>query len=289
MKRTFISATVVERLNSINDLVWLQEFSLHELDLVSLGHSKKAAALCTTDLFGKNPYAARINIRLDKMPAFRRRLTEALLVTVFSQSFELLNDYIKVTALLLKHHGNRPWQAVLVRKVPEERLEDSWNATGYPAIRPELWNTFKYFRLRRNHYAHIAQIIAPNFTGFLAAQGAQLNQFWRDSARMGPAAPLDFSSQAIFAPVIAEVSAMLRAHLLWMLHFDPLVVAQLDRTKLISEFAKGHWLVTGGAKFRKNDATIGKLARKIRTEFRRKTGGSASVVALEKLIWGFKE
>ena len=194
-----------------------------------------------------------------------------------------------MTVSLLKNHGNRPWQSVLLRRAPEERLEDSWNATGYPAICSELWNTFKYFRLRRNHYSHIAQVVSPNFTGFLAAQGAQLNQYWRDPSRMGPVAPLDFSSQVIFAPTIAEVSAMLRVHLLWVLHFDPLVVAQLDQKKLISEFAKGRWHAAGGGKFRKNDATVGKLARTIRAEFRRRTGGTSSVGALEKLIWRFKE
>lgn len=289
MKRTSISAAVVERLNAVNDLVWLQEFSLHELDLVSAGLSKKAAALCTTDLFGKNPYAARINIRLDRMPAFRKRLTEALLVTVFAQSFELLNDYIKVITWLLNNHGTSPWQPVLHRRAPEERLEDSWNATGYPAICPELWNTFKYLRLRRNHYAHIAQVVSSGFTGFLGAQGAQLNQFWRDPSRMGPASPGDFTSQVIFTPTVGEISAMLRVHLLWILHFDPLIVARLNQTKLLSEFAKNLWQAAGGKKYKKNDATVKNLARAIRADFRQETGGSPSIAVIEELIWRFRE
>jgi len=289
MKQTSVSVAVVERLNAMNDLVWLQEFSLHELDHVISGHSRKAAALCTTDLFGKNPYAARINIRLDKMPVFRRRLTEALRVTVFAQSFELLNDYLQVINLLLKNCGKRSWQSVLLRNAPEEKLEDSWGATGYPAISSELWNTFKYLRLRRNHYTHIAQVLSPGFAGFLAAQGTQLNQFWRNTSKMGSAAPLDFSSQAIFSPPVAEISAMLRVHLLWILHFDPLVAAQLDQSKLLSAFAKDLWHDAGGSKFRKNDATVEKLARTIKTDFRRRTGAVSSLVALEKLIWGFKQ
>ena len=156
-------------------------------------------------------------------------------------------------------------------------------------ICPELWNTFKYLRLRRNHYAHIAQALSPVFTGFLGTQGAQLNQFWRDPSRMGVAVPLDFSSQVIFTPTVGEVSAMLRIHLLWILHFDPLIVAQLNQTKVLSKYAEGLWQAAGGKKFKKNDATVENLARAIRTDLRQKTGGSPSIAVIEKLIWRFRE
>lgn len=288
MKQTPLSAAVRERLSGVNDLVWLQEFSLHEMDMVSTGFSKKVAGLHTKDIFGKNPYAARINIRLDRMPGFRRRLTEALLATVFAHSFELLNDYLREASRLLKEHGNSVWQSDLTRKAPEDRFEDSWNATGYPAITSELWKTFKYLRLRRNHYAHIAQILKPDFKALLVAQGVHLNQFWRDPSMMGAAAPLDFASPAIFAPTVPEVIAMLRVHLLWVVHFDPLVVAQLNQAKLLSEFAKNTWRTAGGRKFTKNDATVGRLARAIRSGFREATGVSPPASDIEKLIWSFR-
>jgi hypothetical protein len=287
MKRTPILDSVVRRLNAINDLVWLQEFSLYELDQRNASLSAKARQLCTSDIFGQNPFSARINLRMERVPQFRNELTATLCQAVFSQSYELLNDYLDEVTLLLQHLGKRNWVTSNDR-APEKKFSDSWDASGYPSLQPEYIATYKYLRLRRNHYAHIAQTVSPAFSCFLNTTGAQLNAFWRDPSRIGVGTPLDFSSSTIFAPNVDESISMLRVFLLWVTFFDASIVTQLDGTKLIRQFSYSSWKKAGGTSFKKNNETVKKMAKTVQHTFKQATKGVVTLTDIEKLIWAFK-
>ena len=133
----------------------------------------------TTDVFTSNPFAKTIYRRVGELPAFAKEAEEITLQMGVIAAVEYVLAYMEELQLLRERLV--PDNAVPIRDDAEEeqlRLKISrWRGSSPTA---GYFRTLGYFRLLRNHYAHVNVTPTSAFKAYVRSYGAPLNAFWNN-------------------------------------------------------------------------------------------------------------
>jgi hypothetical protein len=190
--KTILLEKYTTRLANLNDQLCFFQFNRKELDKRLLEFGPKVNDLFTTDLFSTNSMAPRIHVKIGELPSFQDQNQKFTFGSYISTSYEVFSYYLKDSLDLLSKINSTTY-----RQTNDNQIEEKYNLTlgssGIPMIQSEIINTIKYFRLRRNHFTHLSEVIDTQLNDLISNQGSVLNTFWSHTINK-----LDFTCLSIF-------------------------------------------------------------------------------------------
>jgi hypothetical protein len=179
MNKTPIGTKFVGELAKVNDQLCYLALLHHEFEATMTHHERSSPADFTSDIFPKNPFAARIYRRADELPTFGResRTTAFRMAAIvgFEQTLAYLEEIQAFRA------GVKPSPEDSIRAdAPElqllKRLE------GWLPVSPKsgYFTTLGYCRHMRNSFAHGHDKPSKEFAAFAAQHSHSLNKFWKN-------------------------------------------------------------------------------------------------------------
>lgn len=179
MKKTPLGNRFNKQLIRVNDQVCFAalqqwEFSQHIGPLVS-ENSKEF----TTTVFPANPFAKKIYRKLGELPDFAKDAEEVALQMGIIAAVEYVLAYIEevqqLREELLIDIGDP-----ITHDAEEEQLRLKITRWQDNAPIPWHFRTVGYFRLLRNHYAHVNEEPSSAFNTYTRSYGTPLNGFWNN-------------------------------------------------------------------------------------------------------------
>lgn len=137
----------------------------------------------TTDVFPDNPYAETIHRRLDDIKQFSKEAEQIALQMGIIAAVEYVLVYMdEVTRLRETLHPQAGPH--IHHEAEEEKLRlkvERWSTSvgRTNAVKVDYFRTLGYFRLLRNHYAHVNEAPSHAFSDHIRLQGTLLNSFWK--------------------------------------------------------------------------------------------------------------
>jgi hypothetical protein len=186
MKKTPLQSKYLRALADLNDQLCYFLFARSELrarfdnfSVADVGH------LFMKTVFAKNIYAPKINIQIRQIPSFEADHERVTFGAHVSTSYETTSGYLAEALDLLKRTNSASF--VLKKRprnpTPEDTYWDTLSASSCATPDPELRLTLCYIRLRRNHFIHLAESLAPIFTKLVQNHGYALNRYWHATSR----------------------------------------------------------------------------------------------------------
>lgn len=179
MKKTPLAGRFTKQLIRINDQVCFAalqqwEFTQH-LSQLEVKSSKKF----TTDVFPSNPFAKAMYRKVGELPDFSMEAEEIALQMGVIAAVEYVLAYMEEAQLFREELVGGDAEPIKSNAEEEQlRLKisgwcESPPTTGY-------FLTVGYFRLLRNHYAHVNDTPIPAFSTYIRSYGTPLKSFWNN-------------------------------------------------------------------------------------------------------------
>jgi len=189
--KTPLLAPIQDGLATLNDQLCFFLFAENELVRRLDDFSPKVAELYTTDVFGKNPYARTIHIRIEELKEFQVRNRTFTFGAYFSTSYEVFQDFYDRATQLLSEINSRTFV-----EVKDNRKEWAYLQTliASSCAQPdqEIIDTLTYIRMRRNHFIHRNPSLADGIECIIKDKGLSLNNYWAEARQY-----LDFTNPDI--------------------------------------------------------------------------------------------
>ena len=186
MPKTPLILEARQRLRAFGDQLYYHAF-VDELAWAGLtSHVDADDKRFTSDVFPSNAKAPRIHVPLSRLPAFRDAALSVEFGAVIVASYEVADSYAFQLPQLL---ARLAVQSVADRysDVAEDNMRSALSAAGAQLPEAEVFETFKYIRLRRNHIAHLRSEPTKELSELIRQRGTHLMRYWKS------AGPLDFS------------------------------------------------------------------------------------------------
>jgi hypothetical protein len=191
MRKTPLQSKYLRALADLNDQLCYFLFARYELHSAFSRFDARARELLLPELFASNPYAPKINIRVEQVPAFEKDRQRMTFGAYVSTSYEVATSYLR-QALELLSQINGPTFRRAKADTPEQLYWDTLKASGCTTPDFELKLTLAYIRMRRNHFIHLAGKMNVPLFDLINNEGASLNKYWQATIR-----ELDFTSTDI--------------------------------------------------------------------------------------------
>lgn len=269
MKQTFYLKPVVTRLAELNDMLWFNRFSAHEIRRKLLSRAEVNPFGVLSECYARNPYSKRIDVRLTDAGECLKGHDRVMFRAVFGCSYEYLSRHREAMLELLAVAGGAPWKTIKRRKgeSPEDHFERALLENACPDIGAWHKITSAYLRIRRNQYFHVVESSWGKTMDFLTAHGAGLNRFWAQKPSVNR---IDFTKDGLGVVSDEEAVGLLRLMHILVMETDRHVVSLLDRKKHLSQ-AIVHWnkpdgVVRGTRSGVSPKARAGGMAKRARDE-----------------------
>lgn len=136
----------------------------------------------TTDVFPENHYAVNIHRKIGDLEQFSKQAEQVALQMGIIAAVEYVLAYMNDVQHLkeeLQAHPATP----IHHDAEEEKLKlnlELWSdgIGKRDIVKAEYFRTIGYFRLLRNHYAHVNEEPSKAFSECMRLQGTLLNRFW---------------------------------------------------------------------------------------------------------------
>jgi hypothetical protein len=176
---TALGRRIEEALTSLNDqycfFLFLESEFLNQIktsDQVPL-------TKFTTELFPSNPYASRIHVLLQSLPAFQQAHRGATFAAYFSSSYEVASAFVdEALGTLRTANTSSLTPAARLRDGPEQYYLRTLVASGYALPAPEIIKTLSFFRYRRNALVHLSTSPTTPYVTLAQQSGVALSTFW---------------------------------------------------------------------------------------------------------------
>ncbi|MGY8633557.1 hypothetical protein RAD15_13850 [Bradyrhizobium sp. 14AA] len=177
MKRTPLGSRFIKQLIRVNDQVCFTalqqwEFTQH-LDLLVSASPKEF----TTAAFTTNPFAKNIYRRLGELSEFAKEAEGVALQMGIIAAVEYVLAYMEEVQQLREELVTDPGD-LITDDAEEEQLR--LKITRWQGDAPVAWyfRTVGFFRLLRNHYAHVNETPSSAFKTYARSYGTPLSKFW---------------------------------------------------------------------------------------------------------------
>jgi hypothetical protein len=187
--KTWIGRRIEGALTSLNDQFSFLLFLEHEFVEQVQSFGPAVANHFTTDVFSRNPNAARIHVRLRELRTFIEANRGVSFGAYFTASYEVTAPFFD-EALDVLRRANGPSLRLprRHREGPEQFYERALSDWGYSLPVGDLLKTMSWIRYRRNGLVHLDYSLGTPYAALAAQSGKALNSFWRKTG-----VQLDFS------------------------------------------------------------------------------------------------
>lgn len=177
MKRTPVGAKFTRQLNTVNDQLCFSMFQKWELEqtLESLAAAKSGEY--TPQVFEGNPFSKRIYRKISELRLFSDDSVQVAIRMSVIAGAEYCLAYIEEIEEFRKSLTSTQIDEVR-HDMAEEQLRQKVAAWTGRAPEAGYFLTLGFFRLLRNHYAHLNDAPSSAFAKYLRSHAKDLNQFW---------------------------------------------------------------------------------------------------------------
>jgi hypothetical protein len=280
VKKTPLGGRFIKQLIRVNDQVCFAalqqwEFSQHLNSLTE--NSPKAF---TTDVFPSNPFAKANYRKVGELPDFSKGAEEIALQMGIIAAVEYVLAYMEEVQVL--REGLVADHAEPIRENAEEeqlRLKISrWR--GISPTAGYFW-TLGYFRLLRNHYAHVNDTLTSAFKTYVRSHGTPLNSFWDNGVTDVHGIEFRALASTSLTPELAfGVMNVLRV---CVQHIDEMVAETMSLADAVQWIVLQIWTAPGTRQLHVDRLSL-KVAARLRIEWNIETPLSTVVRQVEGVI-----
>ena len=179
MKKTPVSTRFTRQFIKVNDQVCFSALRQWEFEQTLAPLLINQPGEFTPAVFSANPFAESIYRRIGELPAFSQEAEQVALRMGVIASIEHSLAYIEEVQTF--RQSLVPSESDEIKDDAEEeqlrRKIERWSGTSPPS---GYFRTIGYFRLLRNHYAHVNESPHPAFKTYIKSYGTLLNRFWNN-------------------------------------------------------------------------------------------------------------
>jgi hypothetical protein len=177
VKKTPLGGRFIKQLIRVNDQVCFAalqqwEFTQHLNPLIDDSPKR-----FTTDVFSSNPFAKAIYRRVGELPDFSRDAEEIALQMGIVAAVEYVLAYMEEIQLF-RERLIKDCAEPIKDDAEEEQLRLKISRWCGSSPKVGYFRTLGYFRLLRNHYAHVNETPSSAFKAYMRSHGTPLNSFW---------------------------------------------------------------------------------------------------------------
>jgi hypothetical protein len=179
LKRTPIGAKFSKQLVKANDQACFSALEHFEFSKILRRLEATQADDFTTEIFGDNPYAARMYRRGCELRNFGTTAADVGLQMAIIASYEYADAFSSELQSFRRVHHPSPADSIKA-EADEDTLREkivAWSGEEQPR---GYFDTLGYLRHRRNHFAHGNEELEAAFSKFINQRGHQLNTFWKN-------------------------------------------------------------------------------------------------------------
>lgn len=272
MAHTPVGRKVIEQLAKLNDQLCFFLFAEHEVKRELDRFSSTLDERLATDLFGGNPYAQRIDVKLRKLRRYQEENRSASFSAFFSTSYEVAFSYYE-EAICLVEACNGVTRQPSAEPRPEHRFYSHLSVAAPIPIEAVL--TMEYLRLRRNHWVHRAGAVSTAWTSHASSHGVSLNAWWSTSRE-----PIDFGTASLALPDELETIALIKMLRLSILKMDEAIGTALTPLGILVVCARQ----LPNAQRLPNRDVIAARSRKVQNLAKKEYGLNATLVEAEQAV-----
>ena len=179
VKKTPLAARFTKQLVRVNDQVCFAALQQWEFTQRLNLYVDDRPHEFTTDAFPENPFAEVIYRRVGDLPKFSNEAEQIALQMGIIAAAEYVLAYIEEVQKLRDEVSSDEVEPIRDDAEEEQlRLKISRWCGGSPTA--GYFRTLGYFRLLRNHYAHVNETPSPAFSSYIRSYGTPLNAFWNN-------------------------------------------------------------------------------------------------------------
>ncbi len=192
--------TFLANISSLNNSFTHYTFVWNQFSIDYESQIKQNPEKLTEDLFAKNPFAEKHNIKLSKLDEEHEKTHRTLLEGIYLLTFSYYESYLKEIVSFVKSIDETTKN--LDEKL--EDLEDDYllidkviNRTNVDKSKVNnlTLKTLDYLRLKRNRLIHRnSEEISHSLSEIIKEDGIKLNKYWKKELRAG-LQEIDFSSK----------------------------------------------------------------------------------------------
>jgi len=231
MAKTDLIKPYLGRIEALGDQLWYFLFVSEELNQGLAKYSPKAKEHYTVDLFATNPYSRRIHVKANNLITHQDNNKKFTFGSYFSTSYEIAGNYIKDTFAKLKSFNSLPNYTWVNNDPPEINLKTLLTYNGIALPDQEIFDTFSYLRIRRNHFTHLLDVANPRLVTFCGVTGPSLNTYWRTP---GYVTYIDFTTTVNINEYTQDITIELMKILrITLINLDKYIASILDVNSVI--------------------------------------------------------
>ncbi len=106
----------------------------------------------------------------------------------------------------------------------EEQLQLLVSKLGHGTPTQEVFDTIKYYRLRRNYITHLLESLTSGFSDLINNRGGDLNLFWKDAI-----SELDFTNDNLSVITENEIIDLLKIQRIILITIDKFIASLLQK------------------------------------------------------------
>lgn len=176
-KKTPSGTRFIDQLIRVNDQVCFAAFQQFEFSERLKSLNLDTPEKFTTEIFPENPFSKTSYRRLAELSGFAEQSEQTALQMGIIAAVEYVLAYIEEVQELREQVV--PGSVVPVDEEPEEmKLCERIGAWGGGNPVRGYFRTLGYFRLLRNHYAHVNEQPSTAFATYIRTHATPLNRFW---------------------------------------------------------------------------------------------------------------
>lgn len=279
MRKTPLGGRYVKQLIRVNDQVCFAAFQQWEFTERLNSLTVDSPEEFTTSAFPANPFGQAIYRRVNELLDFSKEAEEIALQMGVIASVEYVRAYIEELQLL--REALVPDHMEPIRDDAEEeqlRLKlCRWR--GNPPTKG-YFRTLGYFRLLRNHYAHVNEAPTPALKAFARSHGTPLNTFWDNGVT--DRHQIDFRILALTSLTPDLTFGVMNLLRVCVLHIDAMVAETISPADAI------RWIVlhTPRAQQLSVDRLSSKVVKRLRMEWGIEESSSTVTRQVQELAAG---
>lgn len=223
--KTPLQQKYLRKLSDLNDHLCFYLFNKQELNDKLSNFKPEHKDFFTPDLFPCNPYSKTINVTLEKLPSFQEQNQLINFGSYFSFSYEFFHAYMEDVMEIISDINTISLTRSEKKNTPiEEQLQLLISKLSHTTPPQEIFDTIKYYRLRRNYITHLLESLTPGFSDLINDQGENLNLFWEEAL-----SELDFTNDNISIITENEIIDLIKIQRIILLNIDKFIAPLLQK------------------------------------------------------------
>ncbi|MEJ5104552.1 hypothetical protein [Chryseobacterium sp. MYb328] len=223
--KTPLQQKYLRKLSDLNDHLCFYLFNKQELNDKLSNFTPEDNELFTPDLFPHNSYSKKINVTLKKLPSFQEQNQLINFGSYFSFSYEFFHAYMEDVMEIISYINTVSLTRSEKQNTPiEEQLQLLISKLGHGTPQQEVFDTIKYYRLRRNYITHLLEVLTSGFSDLINDEGENLNLFWKDAVT-----ELDFTNYDIGVITENEIVDLLKIQRILLTIIDKFIAPLLQK------------------------------------------------------------